>query len=82
MDVLFTPPPPPPPPCLQLEDLCCGESLDLTQHDEGERMFIQAILKQLGLVSPVEGRPSCLPPQMEAVHLLVSALEGERKQWE
>ncbi|XP_029701077.1 gasdermin-E-like [Takifugu rubripes] len=58
-----------------LEDLCCGESLDLTQHDEGERTFVSAILKQLGLADPVEGRLSSLPPQMEAVHLLVSALE-------
>lgn len=64
---------------LQLEDLCCGESLDLTQHDECKRMFVSVILKQLGLVDPVEGSLSCLPPQMKAVHLLVSALEGETK---
>lgn len=68
--------------CLQLEDLCCEESLDLTEYDEGKRMFMSVILKELGLADPVEGRLSCLPRQMNAVHLLVSALEGERKQWE
>lgn len=67
--------------CLQLEDMCCGESFDLTQH-EGARTFVSDTLKQLGLVDPVEGRLSSLPPQMKAVHLLVSALEGERKQLE
>lgn len=66
----------------QLEDLCCGEYLDMAEHDGGERTFVSAILKQLGLVDPVKGSLSCLPTQMKAVHLLVSALEGEGKQWE
>lgn len=43
---------------------------------EGERKALSAILGHLGLVCPVEEGSSC-SPQMNAVHLLVSALEGE-----
>lgn len=51
----------------------------MTENDElseGERGALSAILGQLGLVCPVEGSSSC-SLQMNAAHLLVSALEGE-----
>uniref|UniRef100_H3C1H7 Gasdermin pore forming domain-containing protein n=1 Tax=Tetraodon nigroviridis TaxID=99883 RepID=H3C1H7_TETNG len=65
--------------CLQsvLEGLCCSDSPDMTENDElseGERGALSAILGQLGLVCPVEGSSSC-SLQMNAAHLLVSALE-------
>lgn len=44
---------------------------------EGERKVVSAILDQLGLVYPFEESLTCLPSQMNAAHLLVSALEGE-----
>lgn len=66
--------------CLQLEDVCCSDSPDMTETDElseDERKVVSAILDELGLAYPVEESLSCLPAQMTAAHLLVSALEGE-----
>lgn len=49
----------------------------LDELSEGERTFLSAILDQMGLLDSAE---ESLSAQMSAAHLLVSALEGERKQ--
>lgn len=65
---------------LQLEDLCCSQSPDMTENDEaseGDGNVVSDLLDQLSLEYPVEESASCSPTQMNAAHLLVSALEGE-----
>lgn len=52
----------------------------MTEDDElseGERKVVSTMLDQLGLMYPGEESLSCSPTQMNAAHLLVSALAGE-----
>lgn len=58
--------------CL-LEELCSGETLDMAKHEElseSQRKSLSAILDQLA-----EDSQSGIPPHLNAVHLLVSAIE-------
>lgn len=60
-----------------LEDLCCGETPDKADCDElseNQRKLVSAILDRLGVDSPTEASQCDDPAQLNAAHLLVSAM--------
>ncbi|XP_026155403.1 gasdermin-E-like isoform X2 [Mastacembelus armatus] len=61
-----------------LEDLCSGDTLDMGKQEElseSQRKSVLAILNQLSSDSHLENDQSVSPAQLNATHLLVSAME-------
>lgn len=56
-----------------LEDLCCGETLDMIKHEDLCESLRKALLSILERYT--EGSLANVPVQLKAVHLLVSAME-------
>ena len=60
--------------------MCSGEPLDMAKHEElseSQREFLSAILDRPGTDGNAENSQCGVPAHLSAVHLLVSAMEGE-----
>lgn len=66
---------------LQLEGLCSGETLDMAKQEELSESLVTSVSATLDLVdtdSLAESSQFGVPAHLNAAHLLVSAIEGER----